>query len=75
MSDTQLSEIDRELDPDSKEILHGLTLLFATVIVIIMVFDRSGRLVAWMLKRRKKKAEKLQAQIGQPDSTAETGKE
>ncbi len=40
-----------------------------------MVFDRSGRLVAWMLKRRKKKAEKLQAQIGQPDSTAETGKE
>ncbi len=75
VSDTQLSEIDRELDPDSKEILHGLTLLFATVIVIIMVFDRSGRLVAWMLKRRKKKAEKMQAQIGQPDSTAETGKE
>lgn len=58
VTETPPGEIDSELDPSSGKILQWLTLTFVAVIVAIMILDRSGRLVAWLLRRRRRKAAK-----------------
>lgn len=55
VTETPPGEIDAELDPEAGDILRMLTLTFAVVIAVIMILDRSGRLVAWHLRRRRKK--------------------
>ncbi|MDE5988509.1 MAG: DoxX family protein [Duncaniella sp.] len=58
VTETPPGEIDSELDPDSSSTLQGLTLIFAAVLIGIMILDRSGKLLAWLLKRRRRKAAK-----------------
>lgn len=57
VTETPTEEITDTLDPLTGYILNLLSLVFLTLLVGLFVLDRSGRLVGWMIRRRKKRGE------------------
>lgn len=55
LTETPVGEITDELNPETSYVLNTLTVVFATLIFSIMILDRSGRLVSWHLRRRRRK--------------------
>lgn len=55
VTETQVENIIQELNPETSYVLNTLTAIFASVIFIIMILDRSGRLLSWHIKRRRRK--------------------
>lgn len=71
LTGTPVGEITDELNPEIGYVLNTLTVVFATVIFAIMILDRSGRLVSWHLRRRKRK--KALDPAGQADNSPADG--
>lgn len=55
VTETPVEDIIEELNPETSYVLNTLTVIFGAVIFIIMILDRSGRLLAWHLRRRKRR--------------------
>lgn len=55
LTETPVGEITDELNPETSYVLNTLTVVLATLIFSIMILDRSGRLVSWHLRRRRRK--------------------
>lgn len=58
VTETPPGEITERLDPATSYFLNTLTFVFSVVIIVILILDRSGRLVGWLIARRKRKAMK-----------------
>lgn len=56
VTETPAAQLLDELDPDPSFYLRGLTAFFGMILLVILFLDRSGRLVAWLIKHRKRKA-------------------
>ncbi|MCM1356339.1 MAG: DoxX family protein [Staphylococcus sp.] len=54
VTETPVGEITEDLNPETAYTLNTLTLVFVIVIFTIMILDRSGRLVAWHIRRKRK---------------------
>ena len=72
VTETPPGEITDRLNPATGYVLNTLTLIFAAIIVVIMILDRSGRLVGWLIKRRKRKALKSMKAMGHDIGEEET---
>lgn len=72
VTETPPGEITDRLNPATGYVLNTLTLIFAAIIVVIMILDRSGRLVGWLIKRRKRKALKSMKAMGRDIGEEET---
>ncbi|MCM1077235.1 MAG: DoxX family protein [Bacteroides sp.] len=53
LTGTPPGQLLHALDPEPTYILYVTSITFAGIIFIIMMLDRSGRLVAWHIRRRK----------------------
>lgn len=53
VNETPPSELIDVLDPQPSDMLRIITLSFIIIILVILVLDRSGKLLAWHLRRRK----------------------
>lgn len=54
LNDQTPGELIDSLDPDPHYYLYAVTLVWVGLVFIIMLLDRSGRLVAWHIRRRGK---------------------
>lgn len=70
VTETQVENIIQELNPETRYVLNTLTAIFASVIFIIMILDRSGRLLAWHIKRRRRKQKAAVAQADTDDTAS-----
>ena len=70
VTDTPAPELLNALDPEPRYYLNLLTLFFGGVIFVIMVLDRSGRLVSWHIRRRKSKRVRQSSAKKTPEDTA-----
>lgn len=59
------------LDPDLNYYLNLITVVFGGVIFVILVLDRSGHLVAWHIRRRKRSNMKHSVESPSDESTHE----
>lgn len=57
------------LDPELNYYLNLITVVFGDVIFVIFVLDRSGHLVAWHIRRRKRSNRKLTSESSSEEST------
>lgn len=57
------------LDPELNYYLNLITVVFGGVIFVIFVLDRSGHLVAWHIRRRKRSNRKLTSESSSEEST------
>jgi len=55
LTEFQHGEITDRLNPETAYVLNTLTAIFAVVITALLILDRSGRIVGWLIKRRKRK--------------------
>lgn len=73
VTETPVENIITELNPETGYILNTLTVIFAAVIFIIMILDRSGRLLAWHIRRRRRKQKQTAPPAkAEPDKTVTT---
>ncbi len=57
VTETPADELADRMDPAGGYILSFLTLVFITILAGLFVLDRSGRLVGWIIRRRKHRKE------------------
>lgn len=55
MSDTSPDKLIRSLDPDTEYMLKLVTGPFVIILLSLLALDRSGKLLAWHLKRRNRR--------------------
>lgn len=54
LTETPYANIIVDLDPRCGYVLNTVTLIFLGILIAILILDRSGKLVAWLIKRRSK---------------------
>lgn len=55
VTETPASELIDNLEPQPYLVLESFTIVAGIVLFVIFFFDRSGKLVAWLIRRQKKK--------------------
>lgn len=65
VTETPASQLIADLEPQPGFVLETFTFVAGATLLVILFFDRSGKLVAWLIRRRKRKRN------NKPENTAE----
>ena len=65
VTETPASQLIADLEPQPRFVLETFTFVAGATLLVILFFDRSGKLVAWLIRRRKRKRN------NKPENTAE----
>lgn len=55
ITETSPERLISRLQPDNEHVLRSLTLFFAGALLVLMILDRSGKLLAWVIRRRSRR--------------------
>ncbi len=58
VTETPASKLIEELDPEPALALETFTGVIGVALLVLLFFDRSGKLVGWLIRRRKRKRER-----------------